>query len=157
MEFTVITGVSEHLFKDTIDKMVGDDFEYQFVKGDVEQSYNCCPLKISITNKEKYIKVITCLENGWPFLEHVIETNKFTAMKIRYFENSLSEFTRWEKGKSIRILHALKDARWVWFSKGEVQKWEEPSNYKKKIIKTRLTKTMLSDYLAKCGYDEIIA
>jgi hypothetical protein len=78
-------------------------------------------------------------------------------MKIRYFENSLSEFTRWEKGKSIRILHALKDARWVWFSKGEVQKWEEPSNYKKKIIKTRLTKTMLSDYLAKCGYDEIIA
>jgi hypothetical protein len=156
MEFVAIDNVTEKQIKKIISDSVGNTFPYQFVTGEIEQSYTGRPFLISITPKDKYIKIITSLENGWPFLGSVIEANEFTAMKIRYFEDSLSAFYRWEKGVCVRILYALKDDKWVWYSKGEVQKWEKPSNYEKRIIKKRLTKDMLISYLSACGYNEIV-
>ncbi|MBK9584423.1 MAG: hypothetical protein KA099_02940 [Alphaproteobacteria bacterium] len=156
MELIVVDDVSEKQLKKFISDSVGDKFQYQFATGEIEQSYTGKPFLISITPKDTYIKIMTSLENGWPFLGSVIEANEYTAMKIRYFEDSLSAFYRWEKGVCVRILYALKDDNWVWYSKGEVQKWEKPSNYKNRLIRNRLTKEMLMNYLTACGYNEII-
>lgn len=121
MELIVVDDVSEKQLKKIISDSVGDKFQYQFATGEIEQSYTGKPFLISITPKDTYIKIMTSLENGWPFLGRVIERNEYNAMRIRYFEGSLSEFCRWEKGVRVRLLYALKDNKWVWYSEGEVQ------------------------------------
>ncbi len=154
MEFTVINNVEEKEFKRVIKYMVGEKFEHKFTFGKIKQSYDCSPLLISLNSRPGYIKVYTGLENGWPFLEYVIEKNKYTAMSIRYHENEIAEFKYWANGILIRMQHALKGTMWVWYGEGEIQTWEEPSKYDDAIIKNRLTCKMLESYLKKCGYEE---
>ena len=156
MDFTVIKNISADRFKATIDEMVSSDFKYEYTTGDIEQTFHCSPLALSLNPRDDYIKVVTGLEGGWPFLEHVIKTNKFTAMRIRYFKNSLAAFYYWEAGNLIRMQHALRDSRWVWYGKGEIQSWEDVSRYEERIIKNRLTSSMLESYLRSCGYSESV-
>lgn len=157
MEFKVINNINEMDFKRILKSMVGSDFKLEFTDNDIKQSYSGEPFIISVQPKNGYIKVFTSLENGWPFLQHLIEANKFTAMSIRYFENSLAEFHYWVNGELIRMQHALKDSNWVWFGKGEYQEWEETSKYSSRMIKKRLTREMLENYLKKCGCNESVA
>jgi len=144
-------------FKALIMSMVGDDFELEFTGDDIVQTYKGKPFTVSVKPRNGYIKVSTSLENGWPFLQHVIEKNKLTAMSIRYFENEVSEFSYWVDGQLVRMQHALKDSKWVWYGKGELQEWEDQSQCSNRVIKDRLTAKMLWSYLEKCGYTEGIA
>jgi hypothetical protein len=156
MEFTTISDITEVEFKNAIELMVDKNFSYQFLPGEMVQTYQCSPLKISVAQRNGYIKVVTGLENGWPFLGHVIEKKQLTAMAIRYFEGSLVEFRYWKTGALIRMQHALKDTKWVWYGKGELQSWEDENRYRERIIKDRLTARMLESYLNSCGYSEIV-
>ena len=156
MEFTVISDIKESDLKKIIISMAGEDFDCQFLRGEIEQTYHCRQLKIAITPRNGYVKVVTGLENGWPFLQHVIEKNRLTAMAIRYFRGSLAEFKNWEKGCLLRMQHALRDTKWLWYGKGNIQPWEESSKYSERIVKNRLTAEMLESYLENCGYSEVV-
>jgi hypothetical protein len=156
MEFTAISDIKETEFKNVIKLMVGNDIDYQFLTGEIEQSYHCKPLRISVIPRNGYLKVVTGLENGWPFLQHVIAKNKLTAMTIRYLEGNLAEFKYWRDGSLLRMQHALKDTKWVWYGQGELQPWENPSCYRERLVKNRLTAKMLELYLQSCGYSEVV-
>jgi len=158
MQFTVIRNIEKERFKNVVKRMIGERKVIEFFDGDIEQQqYNCEILKVSVMQKVGYLIVKTNLENGWPYLESVIESNNFHAISIRFEKDRISEFGVWESGKRVRFVQAIKDSRWVWFEKGEIKAWEAPEFYKEKIIKNRLPSSLLTRYLHENEYAESIA
>lgn len=132
------------------------EFFVDFATGKINQSYSGKPFTISIDSKDGYVRLMTSLENGWPFLDNVIKRNGLEAMNIRYSENEISEFKLWKGGKLVRVVHAIKDEKWSWFEDGKIQDWENSEYYSSRAIKSRLTAKILDEYLNKCGYKEYV-
>lgn len=69
-------------------------------------------------------------------------------------EYPLSDFQYVENGIEKRYVRAMKDgARWEFYQEGEIMGFENPLYYKKRKIKDRLNKEILTEYLSKLGID----
>jgi hypothetical protein len=76
----------------------------------------------------------------------------FRITVIDSFE-TLNSFACVSNGDEIRTVYTMRDPRWVFYSQGEIQWFEDVEFYKRKIIKTRLNKDILISYCVKLGFD----
>ncbi len=102
--------------------------------------------------------IIANLEDGWMtmcnLLAKQIPGQHLLARTAIDTEYPVTDFEIWKNGESARYVQALREEpNWVFFERGEVQAFEEPSNYKKRLIKNRLNRDILISYIAKLGWD----
>lgn len=91
-------------------------------------------------------------------IEKISEQFSCDAIDIRLNDLSVeypaNSFQYYKDGISKRYVRAMKDwNRWEFFQSGEIMEFENPLYYKKRKIKNRLNKTILTEYLSKIGID----
>ena len=94
--------------------------------------------------------------DGWVTLVNAIATElkiSCCSFKISNLESvdAMNAFSCWKHGKEVRTVYAMKESRWVFYEKGEIQWFENPEFYGHKVIKKRLNKEILAIYCDRLG------
>lgn len=67
-------------------------------------------------------------------------------------ENAINEFAWYENKQLRRFVRAMKDSpRWTFYERGEVLAFEHTDKYKSKLIRQRLTREMVLQYVTALG------
>jgi hypothetical protein len=67
--------------------------------------------------------------------------------------DALNLFSYIKNGDNIRTVYTMKDPKWIFYSQGETQWFEDEELYKRESIKTRLDKSILISYCTRMGFD----
>jgi hypothetical protein len=103
--------------------------------------------------------VITNKADGWNSLFHLIakEHHEFqiqvisTQDDVEYPKNKIEI---WRSGQSVRTVMVIRDSdKWVFFEKGEIEKFEQQHLYKNRIKKMRLNRNHIIEYCQSIGWD----
>lgn len=65
----------------------------------------------------------------------------------------INAFSCIENGTEIRTVYTMKDPRWIFYSQGETQWFEDSELYKCRITKKRLDEKILITYCTRLGFD----
>lgn len=92
--------------------------------------------------------------DGMESMTHIISSKldttilnfRISSVHCLYPVNSLSCINN---GKIQRVIYALKENKWQFYSYGDPLWFESPENYKNKVIKNRINENILTDYCAK--------
>ena len=118
-----------------------------------KQEYNPREILVFLASLSDGCFVWTSLENGWPFLDHLVEINGLSAISVRYEFDRISELVLWQKGQRLRVLQALNDDPWVWYAEGDPLPFEDVSHYSRRRIRDRLPEALVDEYLEKLGLE----
>jgi hypothetical protein len=127
---------------------------YRVVSRPPRQEYSPAVVRLQIKQRTNYVKIVTSVEAGWPFLGVVIERCGWTAAAVRYSRDSVVELQIWTDGREIRHLRALLDEHWTWYAKGPALPFEERELYRRRRIRDRLSGTLVERYLTALGFHE---
>jgi len=123
-----------------------------------QQSYNIGSYEALFYNpsicKDKTI-MISNLTDGWFTLCNVISHN----LECSYYLFTIDDRVSSEPSNSFRyvnkdverVVYSMKDGKWIFYSEGVPLFFEDEKNYKKRIIKERLTKQILIEYCNLLG------
>jgi hypothetical protein len=106
---------------------------------------------------DKTVKIAN-LQDGWMTMCNLL-ANKIQGQHLRAITSvdkdyPVTSFDVLNNGKSIRYVRAFReDPSWEFYERGERQFFEEPLNYKKRLVRDRLNREILFSYLAKLGWD----
>jgi len=118
-----------------------------FVDSKPKQFYSPETIEIYCTEIKGHTYISTSLENGWPFLQTIIEKEKKDAVSVRYVQDEIAEMIFWSGGQRKRIVQALRDTKWIWYTDGNSLPFEDVESYQKRRIKDRLTRDLITTYL----------
>lgn len=100
------------------------------------------------------------LSDGWVTLVNFICNSLETeGVYCRIIDDINKEpcnyFTFYEKGKAVRTVYAMKEgAKWVFYETGEPLWFENSEYYKAKLKKSRLNKSIMTEYLNRLKLTE---
>jgi hypothetical protein len=105
--------------------------------------------------KEKTI-MVSNYSDGWDTLNNLIcsKTNSSCysfKLSNKNIPNALNSFTYRESDSYKRIVSVMKDPKWIFYETGNALWFEDPENYKQKMIKNRLNREILISYSIKLG------
>ena len=93
------------------------------------------------------------LSDGWSTLVNIISSSiKTDSIYCKIMDDTIKEpcnyFTYNEKGKAERTVYTMKEGtKWFFYETGKTLFFENSENYKNKLKKTRLNKSIMTEYL----------
>jgi hypothetical protein len=103
--------------------------------------------------------LVTNLRDGGNSLSSLIseEIRKFQIQIVSSEDDAeypINRFEVWRDGKSCRSVAVMKDVnKWLFYERGEVESFEQPSFYSRKRKRGRLDRSILIYYMANLGWD----
>jgi hypothetical protein len=170
--FSIFLGKNDvNEIADSICKELGLYFNTKMIKEKIESHrYDYQSLQpasileyVGIVFKNEYSNVIytdNTNEGYISLIKNLCEKNDYQVVSCRIYENDIFPgcFFYYYNGRSIqRIIQSYKDGKnWVFYEKGPIQYFENPSNYLKRKKSERLTFEIMTEYFARLGI-EILA
>jgi hypothetical protein len=101
--------------------------------------------------------MISNLLDGWLTLTNIIAgkiENPCYMFTLSYKDNSESKnsFVFYKNNGIARTAYVLRDGnKWIFYDKGDLQPFENPDNYKRRLNKDKINHTVILDYCSKIG------
>ena len=102
--------------------------------------------------------LVVNLEDGYRSLAIGLAT-RLKCLQIQLLSTAIDayyprhSFEMWQDGESRRIVRSLKDDnKWEFFERGDPQSFERIELYKEKLIKSRVTRPLLTEYARTLGW-----
>ena len=103
--------------------------------------------------------MMTNVADGWNSLSWLL-AKKHEELQFQVLSSEegasypINRIEIWRKGCTVRTILAMKDSdRWLFSQEGVVESFEQPSLYKKRRIRDRLTREIIIQYLRSVGWD----
>ena len=100
--------------------------------------------------------LLTNLSDGWQTLANSLATRtpgRHVAIRSIAGEYPLHAMHVWLNGRSGRYVRAMKDPRWDFFEQGPRLEFEDSALYEERLIRRRLGRATLVQYLIALGWD----
>ncbi|MGN6367183.1 MAG: hypothetical protein ACTHN5_02870 [Phycisphaerae bacterium] len=96
------------------------------------------------------------VQDGWFTLVNVASKKLGADACVVRMGNRTTEpvfsFDLYRGGKEVRVLQLLRDDKWTFFSRGDVQPFEKPEYYRRRVA-DRLDRELILGYLRALGFD----
>ncbi len=102
--------------------------------------------------------LVANLQDGWQSLGYIISAKlHIPALVLAVHSHNdkfpANSFSMIRDGYDVRHVSARKEDKWIFYSEGEIQSFEDPSIYQKRIIKDRLPPEAIARIARKKGVD----